>query len=274
MSQVASEAAKFYFLMKIIFQLFLLNAALALLPQNVRAGFFDDLKSAVTSTNGAGGTSGALSSLPEAQVADGLKEALGKGVTIAVGALGHSDGLLTNLEVKIPIPDKLQSVEKALRMAGQSQMADEFVASMNHAAEQAVPVAADVFGDAIKQMSIDDARSILAGPNDAATQYFRRATQTNLYSLFYPIVQKCTDQVGMTQKYKEMIGKFSSLNSFGSFFGSSSTTTLQAADLDAYVTKKALDGLFKMVADEEKDIRANPLARTTGLLKTVFGSGQ
>jgi hypothetical protein len=260
--------------MKIIYQSLLVAVVAALLPLNVQAGFFDELKSAVTPTNGSAGASGALSSMPEAQVADGLKEALGKGVTIAVSALGHSDGFLTNLEVKIPMPGKLQTVEKGLRMAGQNQMTDDFVASMNHAAEQAVPVAADVFGDAIKQMSIADAKSILAGPDDAATQYFHRTSETNLYTLFYPIVQKSTAQVGVTEKYKEMMGKFSSVNSYGGLFGGSSSTLLQAADLDDYVTHKALDGLFKMVADEEKQIRANPMARTTDLLKTVFGSGQ
>jgi len=260
--------------MKIIFPKLVIFIAVAVVPLKARAGFFDELKSAVVSTNGAAATSGALSSLPEAQVADGLKEALGKGVAAAVSALGHSDGFLTNQEVKIPMPGKLQTVEKALRMAGQDQMADDFVASMNHAAEQAVPVAAGVFGDAITQMSIEDAKSILAGADDAATQYFRRTTETNLYSLFYPIVQKCTAKVGVTEKYKEMIGKFSSLNSFGGLFGGSSSSVLQAADLDDYVTHKSLDGLFKMVAGEEKEIRANPVARTTDLLKTVFGSGQ
>jgi len=259
--------------MKLGFQTFFFALA-AVLPLSVHAGFFDELKSAVASTNGITSNSSTLSSLPESQVADGLKEALGKGVTVAVSALGHSDGFLTNLEVKIPMPGKLQTVEKALRMAGQNQMADDFVASMNHAAEQAVPVAAGVFGDAIKQMSIEDAKSILAGPDDAATQYFRRTTETNLYSLFYPVVQKCTAQVGVTEKYKEMMGKFSSLNSFGGLFGGGSSSLLQAADLDDYVTNKSLDGLFKMVADEEKEIRANPMARTTDLLKTVFGSGQ
>ena len=259
--------------MKLGFQTFFFALA-AVLPLSVHAGFFDELKSAVASTNGITSNSSSLSSLPESQVADGLKEALGKGVTVAVSALGHSDGFLTNLEVKIPMPGKLQTVEKALRMAGQNQMADDFVASMNHAAEQAVPVAAGVFGDAIKQMSIEDAKSILAGPDDAATQYFRRTTETNLYSLFYPVVQKCTAQVGVTEKYKEMMGKFSSLNSFGGLFGGGSSSLLQAADLDDYVTNKSLDGLFKMVADEEKEIRANPMARTTDLLKTVFGSGQ
>jgi hypothetical protein len=259
--------------MKITHQIFALAAALALLPLNSRAGFFDQLKSVVASTNAMAAAGGTVSSLPEAQVADGLKEALGKGVTAAVNGLGHSDGFLTNLEVKIPMPGKLQTVEKALRMAGQNQLADDFVASMNHAAEQAVPVAANVFGEAIKQMSIEDAKAILAGPDDAATQYFRRNTETNLYNLFYPMVQRSTAQVGVTEKYKEMMGKFSSVNSFGGMFGGSSSSLLQATDIDDYVTHKALDGLFKMVADEEKEIRANPVARTTDLLKSVFGSG-
>ena len=260
--------------MKIIFPILVFTVAMFLRPLNARAGFFDELKSAVGSTNATGGTTGAISSLPDAQVADGLKQALGKGVTVAVGALGHSDGFLTNMEVKIPMPGKLQTVEKGLRLAGQSQLADDFVASMNHAAEQAVPVAADVFGDSIKQMSIADAKTILAGPDDAATQYFRRTTQTNLYSRFYPIVQKYTDQVGVTAKYKQMVDKFSTVNAFGGMFGQSAGSVPPAMDLDAYVTDKALDGLFKMVADEEKNIRANPVARTTDLLKSVFGSGQ
>jgi O-phosphoseryl-tRNA(Cys) synthetase len=236
---------------------------------NVHAGLLDELKSVASSTNGAVAS---VSALPEDQVVNGLKEALGNGVTHAVASLGHSGGFLTNLNVKIPMPGKLATVEKGLRMAGENQMADEFVASMNHAAEQAVPVAADVFGDAIKQISITDAKNILSGPDDAATQYFRKTTQTNLFAKFYPIVQKSTDSVGVTQKYKAMMGKFASVNSLSSMFGSSSPVKLNEADIDTYVTNKALDGLFKMVAAEEKDIRANPAARTTDLLKSVFGA--
>jgi hypothetical protein len=231
----------------------------------------DDLKSMVSSTNG---SASSLASLSDNQVVDGLKQALGNGVTKAVASLGHSDGFLTNLEVKIPLPGKLQNVEKVVRMAGQGQLVDDFEASMNHAAEQAVPVAADIFGDAIKQMSIQDAKNILSGPDDAATQYFRRTTETNLFTAFYPIVQKATDQVGVTQKYKALMDKFSSANLLGGMFGNSSRVTLSATDLDTYVTGRALDGLFKLVADEEKDIRANPAARTTDLLKTVFGAAK
>jgi len=255
--------------MKTSFRFTLLLATVVSFTLVGRAGLFDDVKSVITSTNS---TAASVSALSQSQVVDGLKEALSKGVTNAVGALGHSGGFLTNLTVKIPMPGKLQSVEKGLRLAGQNQLADDFVASMNHAAEQAVPVAAGVFGDAIKQMSIADAKNILSGPDDAATQYFRKTTQTNLYTRFYPIVQKSTDQVGVTAKYKQMMGKFTTANSLGGLFGSSSPVKLDTADIDAYVTTKALDGLFKMVAAEEKNIRANPLTRTTDLLKTVFGA--
>ncbi len=245
------------------------GAALVFLAISARAGLLDQLKSVVTTTNS---TVTAASALSQDQVAGGLKEALGKGVEHAVSSLGHDGGFLTNLNVKIPMPEKLQTVEKALRLAGQNQLADDFVGSMNHAAEKAVPVAAGVFGDAIKQMSIEDAKGILSGPNDSATQFFRRTTQTNLFAKFHPIVQKATDEVGVTAKYKQMMGKFASANPLGGMLGGSSPVKLEAADIDTYVTDKALDGLFKMVAEEEKNIRANPAARTTDLLQKVFGS--
>ncbi len=266
---------------------------------HVRAGFLQDLSSAIVATNATTATNAvtnavaaktvpatntptsllskltsgsAVSALSSDQVVGGLKEALGKGVERAVSSLGHDGGFLTNLNVKIPLPEKLQTVEKTLRLAGQSQLADEFIGSMNHAAEQAVPVAAGVFGDAIKQMTIEDGKAILSGAPDSATQFFRRTTQTNLSAKFYPIVQKATDSVGVTAKYKAMMGKFTAANSLGGLFGKSSPALLSTADIDTYVTGKAMDGLFKMVADEEKSIRANPVARTTDLLKTVFGS--
>jgi hypothetical protein len=245
------------------------GAALASLASTAHAGFFDQLKSAVTTTNS---TVTAVSALSQDQMVGGLKEALGKGVEHAVSSLGHDGGFLTNLDVKIPMPGKLQTVEKTLRLAGQNQLADDFVGSMNHADEKAVPVAASVFGDAIQQMSIADAKGILSGPDDSATQFFRRTTQTNLFAKFYPIVQKTTDEVGVTAKYKQMMGKFTSANSLGSMFGGSSPVKLDAADIDTYVTDKALDGLFKMLAAEEKNIRSNPAARTTDLLQKVFGS--
>jgi hypothetical protein len=255
--------------MKTSFKLITFGITLVVACCFARAALFDELKSALTTTNNA---ATAVSSLSQDQVAGGLKEALSIGVSNAVASLGRNDGFLTNLNVKIPMPGKLQKVESVLRAAGQNQMADDFVGSMNHAAEKAVPAAAGVFGDAIKQMSIEDAKQILPGPDDAATQYFQKTTQTNLFAKFYPIVQKATDQVGVTAEYKAMMAKFASVDTLSGFFGKSNPVKLDAADIDTYVTDKAMDGLFKMVAEEEKSIRANPVARTSDLLQKVFGS--
>ena len=133
-----------------------------------------------------------LAGLSQDQMVQGLKDALAKGLQQAIAGLGHDGGFLTNLDVKIPMPEKMQKVEATLRAMKQDKLADDFVATMNHAAEQAVPEAGSVFADALKQMTIEDAKSILSGPNDAATQYFQKTTQTNLYTRFYPIVQKAT----------------------------------------------------------------------------------
>ena len=218
-----------------------------------------------------------FASLSQDQVVLGLQEALGKGLQAAIARLGHDGGFLTNLQVRIPLPEKLQKVETALRAIKEDKWADEFVATMNHAAEQAVPEAGVVFADALKHMTIQDAKSILAGPDDAATQYFQRTTQTNLYVRFYPIVQKATRQTGVTAAYQKFmeranLGNLSSkLGGLGNLLGSS-VLDKDSLDLDGYVTNKAMDGLFKMVAEEEKRIRQNPVARTTDLLQKVFGA--
>lgn len=248
--------------------------ALAISVTPVQAGFLDALGFGKSSTNAT--ASAALGSLSQDQMIGGLKDALGTGVQHAVGELGHDGGFLTNIAVKIPVPEKLQSVEKAARAMGQGALVDQFEATMNHAAEQAVPAAASVFGDAVKSMSIDDAKAILTGPDDAATQYFKRTTSTNLYTLFLPTVQKATSATGVTSSYKQLMAKVNGAGSggvFGSLGGMANKYVgADAMDLDAYVTNKALDGLFKMVADEEKNIRQNPVARTTDLMKTVFGA--
>ena len=266
--------------MKNIRTLFLLLALVASISTTAHAASLLDqlggLAKSPTSTNSSG-TSILPASLSQDQIIAGLKEALGKGVNNAIANLGHSGGFLTNLNVKIPMPDKLRTVEKTLRSLKQDKYADDFVNSMNHAAEQAVPEAAAVFGDAIKLMSITDAKNILTGTNNAATEYFRRTTQTNLFARFHPIVQKATSAVGVTSYYKKMLDKVNAgsgttLGSLGSLANSSGLVKTQDMDVDKYVTEKALDGLFKMVADEEKAIRQNPLARTTDLLKSVFGA--
>jgi len=254
---------------KILFTLTLIAAL-----SSARAGWLDALGLGSGSTNSTAASAG-LAALSSSQVAGGLKDALGNGLQHAVASLGHDGGFLTNIAVKIPVPQKLQTVEKTLRAVGQGKLVDDFVATMTHAAEQAVPQAASVFGDAVKQMSIDDAKAVLTGPNDSATQFFRRTTQTNLYTKFYPIVQQATAKAGVTSSYKTMLAKVNS--SGGSFGGTLSGLEnkylgADALDVDAYVTKGALDGLFKMVADEEKNIRQNPVARTTDLMKQVFGA--
>ncbi len=225
------------------------------------ASLKDFFKKAVGSSTNAP----ALAALSEDQVVQGLKEALAKGTTQAVGFLGRTNGFLTNLNVRIPMPEKLKTVEKTLRTLRQDQLADNFIETMNRAAEQAVPEAAQILGNAIKQMSLADAKGILAGGTNAATMYFRRTSETNLYTKFLPIVQKATAQTGVTASYKQMADRAG-----GGIFGSVVKT--QAPDLDGYVTQKALDGLFLMISEEERRIRENPAARTTALLQKVFGA--
>jgi hypothetical protein len=248
---------------------FTIVAFILICPAALHANLLDLLGLGKNSNN-ATTSPGLLTSLSEDQIVQGLKEALGKGVQHAVTSLGHDGGFLTNLNVKIPIPAKLQSVEKTLRFLKQDKMADEFVATMNHAAEQAVPQAAGVFGDAIKGMSIQDAKNILTGSTNAATQYFRRTTETNLFTKFLPIVKGATDQAGVTSAYKRFMDKASQNNPLGSL--GESLLGAESVDLDSYVTGKALDGLFTMVAQEEARIRENPVARTSELLQKVFGA--
>lgn len=258
-----------------IHRLILIAAIAVFGTGTLQAGWLDALGLTKGSTNAT--ASAGLSALSNDQVVGGLKDALGNGLQSAIGRLGHDGGFLTNMDVKIPLPQKLQTAEKGLRAVGQGKLADDFVATMNHAAEQAVPEAASVFSDAVKQMSFDDAKAILSGPDDAATQYFRHATETNLYTRFLPIVQQATSKCGVTSAYKNMMAKVESQNSgFGSSLGGFANKYMgsDAVDVDAYVTSKALDGLFLMVAGEEKRIRQNPVARTTDLMKTVFGAVQ
>lgn len=201
--------------------------------------------------------------ISNADISLGLKEALKVGVKNAVFDLGRENGYLGNPQVKIPLPKNLQKVEKTLRFAGQGKKVDEFVEAMNRAAEKAVPVAVDIFTDAILQMTFNDARQILfSGQDDAATQFFRRTSQDKLRVKFRPIVEDFTGKVGVTQKYKQMLGKNSLI---GAIAGK------DAQDLDGYITEKALDGLFLMVAKEERKIRRDPIGRTTSILRKVFG---
>ena len=193
--------------------------------------------------------------------AAGIKEALAVGTERAVKILGRENGFFGNAAVKILMPSSLQKVAEVARMAGYQKQVDEFILSMNRAAEAAVPLAAKYFGDAIRGMTLEDVHGILTGGNTAATDFFRRKTGDQLYTAFKPVVSEKVNQVGATRAYKDMMGRYEKMPLMGS----------QSLDLDDYVTKKSLDGLFLVLGQEEKKIRTNPAARTTDLLKTVFG---
>ncbi len=193
--------------------------------------------------------------------AAGIKEALAIGTEKAVKSLGRENGYFANAAVKILMPPSIQKVAEMAKMAGYQKQVDEFILSMNRAAEAAAPVAARYFGDAIRDMTLEDVRGILTGGNTAATEFFRRKTSDKLYVAFKPIVSQKVGEVGATRAYKNMMGRYESVPLMGG----------QSLDLDDYVTKKSLDGVFYMVGQEEKQIRTNPAARTTDLLKTVFG---
>jgi hypothetical protein len=201
--------------------------------------------------------------LTNTEMVSGLKEALDKGTQFAVDKLGKPGGFLDNKKVRIPMPDSLTWVESSLRTVGQDELADEFIATMNEAAEQAVPEAAEVFGDAIQNMSVEDAQGILTGPDDAATEYFRTNTESILTDRMRPIVESATASTGVTSAYKNM------MDSAG---GLTSMLPGNSTDIDGYITTKTLDGLFLMIAKEERKIRKNPVARSSELMQKVFSA--
>lgn len=192
----------------------------------------------------------------------GLKEALEQGAGKAVDLLGKSDGFLGNPKVKIPLPKSMQKVEGLMRGLGMGKQADELVTAMNRAAEAAVPEAKTLLVDAVKQMSVEDAKAILSGGDDAATQYFRGKTAAPLGEKFLPIVRKAIDKVKLADTYEKFAKK-------GAKFG---LVKEEDTQLDNYVTERALDGLYLMIAEEEKAIRTNPVGAAGNLAKKVFGA--
>jgi hypothetical protein len=213
-------------------------------------------------------TNGTLAGLSQDQVTDGLKQALSKGVQTAVTNLSKPGGFLDNPKVKIPMPEKLQSVEKTLRAMKQDKYADEFVTTMNRAAESAVPEALPIFTDSLQNMTIDDAKKLVSGGNDSATQFFKTKGEKRIQEKMMPIVKEATAKTGVTAAYKNLLDQAGSGSSFLGKLGINTASL----DVDSYVTQKASDGLFKMIAEEEKRIRENPAARTTELLEKVFGA--
>ena len=204
--------------------------------------------------------SGAGAGLSDVKIGDGLKQALQVATENAVGLTGKTDGYFANAAIKILMPEKLRVAEQGLRAVGQGERIDEFVLSMNRAAERAAPAAKSIFWDSITAMSFDDARRILQGPNTAATDYFKQKTTDKLTAAFRPVVSSAMEDVGVTRQYKQLVGSAERLP----------FVNVQAFDVDQYVVGKALDGLFHVVGEEEQKIRTNPAARITPLLKEVF----
>lgn len=203
-----------------------------------------------------------LGDITNQEAAGGLKEALTQGVSSAVGSLGRTDGFLGNDKVKIPMPGALAKAEKMLRMAGMGKQADELVTAMNRAAEAAVPEAKALLTDAVKSMSVTDAKNILTGGEGSVTAFFKEKTSAQLTQKFLPIVKQQTAKVDLAQKYDAYAGQ-------GAKMG---LVKKEDAKIDDYVTRKALDGLYAMIAEEEKAIRANPVGAVGGLAKKVFGA--
>lgn len=203
-----------------------------------------------------------IADISNADAVSGLRQALTDGSATAVKLLGSENGYFGNAKVKIPLPPSLQKIESGLRMFGMKQQADDLVLSMNRAAEAAAPEARQLLTDAVKKMSVQDAKGILSGGDTAATEYFKRTTQTQLTQRFLPIVKKATDRVGLAQQYNNLAGQGAALG----------VVSKDDASIETYVTRKALDGLYLMIAEQEKAFRTNPVGAASNIVKKVFGA--
>jgi hypothetical protein len=201
-------------------------------------------------------------SISNEEVAQGLKEALTNGVSKGSDLVSQVDGYFKNPEIKIPFPPEVKQVETSLRQLGLGNEVDRFVLTLNRGAEDAAKEAKPIFVEAVKQMTIQDAWAILKGEKDAATQYLKSSTSTLLKEKFKPIIQASLNKVNATKYYGDLVGTYNKIP----------FAQKVNPDLDEYATDKAIEGLFVMIAKEEKNIRENPLARTSELLKKVFGS--
>ena len=227
-------------------------------------------------------TQTSTSSLSNSVVTDGLKQALKMGVDYGVAELSKKDGYLNNADVKIPLPENLAKAESLIRKAGGDKIADDLIKSMNNAATEAAPKTATIFVDAVDKMNMDDAKKILAGGNEAATEYFEKHTSTSLNAMIKPIVQKSMQENDVAKYYdtfndyyksdlKDVVENSSVMGMAKSFGADEYLPSNTDENLDAFVTQKAIDGLFKMIASKESEIRKDPVAQTTSLLKSVFG---
>lgn len=235
---------------------FLLTMVLSVCCSTYSAPQLGDILKKADETLKHGDTSG----LSDDKIIAGLKQALQVSTSKAVAATGRPDGFLKNEAIKIFLPPKLETVGRGMRMLGMGAKVDELEVGMNRAAEQATPLAKQIFLAALKKMTFDDARHILTGSDTAATEYFRRTSSADLTTAFSPIVERSMERVGVVQQYDQVLKSAPGGSALAGQF-----------DLNKYVVGKTLDGLFHMLGEEEKSIRKNPAARTTALLKEVFG---
>jgi len=232
-----------------------------------QAGWQDSVLKQAEGYINKGDSSSITSSLSNSDISSGLKQALDIGIKKAVELLGQEDGFLGDQAVIILMPEKLQKVDKFLRTIGQDKIADDFILSMNRAAEEAVPHVTKIFVDSIQNMSISDAQTILTGPDNAATEYFKKNTSQQLQELIKPYVKDSMTKVDVTKYYETMLGIAKQYDSFGllkQYLG------VDPGNLENYVTDKTMSGLFSKIALKEKAIRDNPALRSTDLLKKVF----
>jgi len=218
-------------------------------------GFFAFL---VISAHAAAG----LDDITNAEAVRGLRQALNDGSAAAVAKLGVENGYFANPKVKIPLPPSLQRVESGLRAFGMRRQADELVLTMNRAAEAAVPEAKQLLVDAVKKMSVQDAKGILGGGDTAATDYFRRTTRSQMSQRFLPIVKQATDRVGLAQQYNALAGQGVALG----------LVKEDQASIESYVTQKALDGLYFTIGEQEKAFRKDPVGASSDIVRKVFGA--
>lgn len=203
-----------------------------------------------------------LGDLTQKDAAGGLKDALTQGAQVAVKQLGTPGGFSNNEEVRIELPGNLGKAAKKMKQFGMGAQVEELETSMNKAAEAAVPQAQALLVDAVKKMTVDDAKAILSGGNDSATQYLSKTSREQIRAKFLPIVKAATDKVGVAQKYNQFAGQAAT-------FG---VIDAKSANIEGYVTEQALNGLFEMISKQEATIRENPAAAATSLAKKVFGA--
>lgn len=202
-----------------------------------------------------------LADLTQKDASGGLKDALIQGAQVAVQQLGKPGGFSNNPDVRIELPGKLGKAAKTMKMMGMGAQVDQLEASMNKAAEAAVPQAQALLVESVKKMTVQDAKSILTGPQDSATQYLNKTSREQLRAQFLPIVKQATDQVGLAKQYNAFAGQAAA-------FG---VVDAKSASIENYVTEQALDGLFEMIAKQEASLRQNPAGAATSLAKKVFG---